>query len=105
LIEDGVVSFADLAAFEQAEVYVLGILLALGSREPRGDAAHDERQRLPGNLRTIKGEVVGPEHDTADDVEEVSEPPLAANPGRVITHAHIKPMRSNHRCSRSCRGK
>jgi hypothetical protein len=28
LIEDGVVSFADLAAFEQAEVNVLGILLS-----------------------------------------------------------------------------
>jgi hypothetical protein len=41
----------------------------------------------------MKGEVVGLEYDTADDVEEVPEPPLAAYPGRVITHAHIKPMR------------
>jgi hypothetical protein len=31
----------------------------------------------------MKGEVVGLEYDTADDVEEVSEPPLAADPGRV----------------------
>jgi hypothetical protein len=28
----------------------------------------------------MKGEVVGLEYDTADDVEEVSEPPLAAYP-------------------------